>query len=139
VSSDRESVTDTIIDLFVGTDQRDWSRVRQLFADSVQFDMGQPSTMTPAQITDMWDKGLKPIEKLHHQAGNFRVQVRGDEANAFCYGIAYHYRQTKSGRNTRVFVGSYDFQLRRSAAAWKIHAFKFNLKFIDGNADLEKD
>jgi hypothetical protein len=26
----------------------------------------------------------------------------------------------------------------KSGAAWKIDSFKFNLKFIDGNPDLEK-
>jgi SnoaL-like protein len=139
MSSDSEQITGTIVSLFVGTDERDWPAVQKLFTPSVSFDMGTPSTMTPAQITDGWDKGLKAIEKIHHQAGNFRIRVRGDEADAFCYGIAYHYRRTKTGRNTRVFVGSYDFTLRRSGDHWKISAFKFNLKFIDGNPDLEND
>jgi hypothetical protein len=66
--------------------------------------------------------------------------VNGDRAIAFCYGIALHYRKTKSGKNTRTFVGSYDFTLHREAGElWRIDAFKFNLKFIDGNVALEKE
>ena len=65
--------------------------------------------------------------------------MNGVEANAFCYGIAYHYRRTKSGRNTRVFVGSYDFHLVLVHTEWKINRFRFNAKFIDGNLELEKD
>ena len=142
--SDRADIIETITNLFVATDERNWPRVRQCFATHVLFDMtslagGSPATLTPQQITDGWDTGLKPIQSVHHQAGNFLVRIGGDEAEAFCYAIAYHYRPVKSGNNTRVFVGSYDFHLVRSFETWKIDAFKFNLKFIDGNKDLEKE
>lgn len=56
----------------------------------------------------------------------------------FCYGVAWHYLQNKTDRNTRTFVGSYDFHLVNQDGEWKIDRFKFNLKFIDGNPDLEK-
>jgi hypothetical protein len=61
----------------------------------------------------------------------------GNEAELFCYGIALHYLPNPTNRNTRTFVGSYDFHLLRTHGAWKIDRFKFNLKFIDGNKDLE--
>jgi hypothetical protein len=35
--------------------------------------------MTGEQIPAGWEEGLRPIELVHHQAGNYRVQVRGDE------------------------------------------------------------
>jgi len=88
---------------------------------------------------DSWDKGLKPLKAVHHQAGNYIVTVSGDQADAFCYGIASHYLPTKSGRNTRTFVGSYDFHLIKNDGVWWIDRFKFNLKYLDGNPDLEKD
>ncbi|HLN57903.1 MAG TPA: hypothetical protein VK416_05040 [Thermoanaerobaculia bacterium] len=67
------------------------------------------------------------------------AEVRGDLATPFCYGIASHYLSHRSGRNTRTFVGSYDFSLVRIEGRWRISAFKFNLKYIDGNKDLESD
>ena len=142
--SDQRDIIETITNLFIGTDERDWQRVRRCFATHVQFDMtslagGEPATLTPQQITDGWDAGLKPIQSVHHQAGNFLVEIGSDEADAFCYAIAYHYKPVKSGRNTRVFVGSYEFHLIRTFEQWKIDRFKFNLKFIDGNPDLEKE
>jgi hypothetical protein len=100
---------------------------------------GAPVELTPRQITESWAAGLAPIEAVHHQIGNLSVRVRGSEAAASCYGIAYHYRKTRSGRNTRVFVGSYDFRLRQRAGAWTIDTFRFNAKFIDGNRDLESE
>jgi hypothetical protein len=41
--------------------------------------------------------------------------------------------------STRAFVGSYDCALRKGPdGAWTIHSFRFNLKFLEGNLELEK-
>ena len=137
----KDSIIDCINRLFIGTDTRDWPAVEACFAPEVHFDMtslagGSPGSLTPSQITEMWDQGLRPLQAVHHQAGNYRVEVEGDTAHAFCYGIASHYRTTRSGQNTRTFVGSYDFRLTKGAQ-WRITAFQFTLKYIDGNRDLE--
>jgi hypothetical protein len=46
-----------------------------------------------------------PVQQLVEKDGIIdtinRVEVRGNEASAFCYAIASRYRKTKSGRNTR--------------------------------------
>jgi hypothetical protein len=99
----------------------------------------EPTTLGSEEIISGWEQGLRPIRAVHHQTGNFRVRVSGDEADAFCYGIASHYLPNASGRNTRVFVGSYDFHLRRENGRWRIDLFRFNLKYIDGNLELEKE
>ncbi|MBI3803779.1 MAG: nuclear transport factor 2 family protein [Nitrospirae bacterium] len=140
---EKEKIIDTINALFIGTDQRDWVWVKKCFAPAVYFDMtsvapGKPATLTPKEIVDGWRKGLKPLKAIHHQAGNFVVRVTGDEATAFCYAIALHYLPNPSGRNTRTFVGSYDFHLIKKRERWQIDLFKFNLKYIDGNLNLEK-
>jgi hypothetical protein len=129
-------------DLFLCTDRKDWQCVRDVFADQVLFDMtslagGQPATLTGEQIAAAWEKGLKDLAAVHHQTGNFKVTLRGNEADVFCYGIAYHYLPNPTGRNTRTFVGSYDLHLVRTDAGWKIDRFTFTLKFMDGNKDLE--
>ena len=139
----KDEIAERVHQLFIGTDNRDWARVRACFAESVLFDMtslagGTPATLTPAQITDAWDAGLKPIEHVHHQVGNLVISIEGETATAFCYGIALHYRKTKSGDNVRRIVGGYDVGLRRSSAGWVIASFRFNVKFVDGNLDLEK-
>jgi SnoaL-like protein len=139
--SDRGDIIEVITRLFVGTDKRDWDAVRGCFTGRVHFDMtslagGEPADLTPQQITDGWDAGLKPIAHVHHQAGNFLVSIHPSEteADAFCYAVAYHHNET-----TRIFVGSYDFHLVKAHAEWKIDRFRFNLKFVDGDVELEKD
>jgi hypothetical protein len=92
---------------------------------------------TPEDIVAAWETGLKPLKAIHHQAGNYLVEVNGTNAEAFCYGIASHYLPNKSNKNTRTFVGSYEFELQKDSGRWRIAKFKFNLKYIDGNPDLE--
>ncbi len=139
---DQNAVIDTINRLFIFTDARNWKEVKNCFAEQVLFDMtslagGNPSKLTPQQIVDGWDQGLKGLKAIHHQAGNYRVTMRGAEADAFCYGIAIHYLPNPTDRNTRTFAGSYDFHLVKTGKGWHIDMFKFNLKFIDGNTNLQ--
>jgi hypothetical protein len=127
--------------LFNHTDARNWQGVQNCFAPQVVFDMtslagGEPATMTPQAIADAWEQGLRPLHAIHHQVGNFIVDIQQDEADVFCYGMAFHYLPTPSNNNTRVFVGSYEFHLSKITDDWRIDQFKFNLKYIDGNMEL---
>lgn len=140
---ERSRITDVINRLFVSTDRRDWAGVQACFAPEVLFDMsslgaGPATRLTPDAIASAWESGLAPIEAVHHQSGNFLVAVDGRRATASCYGIAYHFRRTWSGRNTRVFVGSYAFGLALDGE-WRIDAFRFDVKFVDGNPELERE
>ncbi len=141
---EKDRIRDVVTRLFVRTDQRDWPGVRVCFAPQVRFDMtslagGEPATLSPEDITRGWDEGLRPLKAIHHQMGNLLIELRGAQADAFCYAIASHYLPNPSGRNTRTFVGSYDFHLVRHAGGWLIDAFRFNLKYIEGNPELEKE
>jgi 3-phenylpropionate/cinnamic acid dioxygenase small subunit len=141
----RQQIVDLVTELFVATDQRDWAAVKRCFADRVLFDMsslgaGPATHRSPEEIAAGWAAGLEPIEALHHQAGNFRVTAYEERATASCYGIAFHFRRTRSGHDTRTFVGSYAFMLERGGHhGWRITSFRFDLKFIDGNPRLETD
>ena len=138
----KEEVKEVINRLFISTDNRDWETVSQLFAEEVLFDVtsmvgGDPVRLTPKDIVTAWDKGLKPLKAIHHQAGNYIVKTMQNEADVFCYGIASHYLPNKTDQNTRIFVGSYNFHRIKNNDIWQIDKFKFNLKYIDGNPNLE--
>ncbi len=137
-----QEVIDTVNRLFIRTDQRDWREVAKVFAPEVRFDMTslgaeKPEVLTPSQITTAWENGLKHLKAIHHQAGNYVVDFDSGGATVFCYGIASHYLPNPSGKNVRIFVGSYDLHLKKAGGSWLIDAFKFNLKYIDGNPNLE--
>lgn len=144
VLAERAAVMDVITALFVETDNRNWPAVLECLAPRVQFDMsslsgGEPTTIAADDIVAAWDRGLRPLQAVHHQVGNFRIRVDGGRATVACYGVAFHYVRTRSGRNTRTFVGSYDFDLEKQDRRWRITLFRFNLKFLDGNLELEAD
>lgn len=139
---EKDEIIDAANSLFIFTDEKDWASIKRLFADEVLFDTtslsgGRPEKRTPQQIVDGWDAGLKRLKAVHHQVGNYRVRVRDNDADLFCYGIAYHYLPNPTNNNTRLFVGSYDLHFVKIENEWRIDAFKFNSKFIDGNKDLE--
>jgi hypothetical protein len=140
----KDEIADVVTRLFIATDARDWPAVEQCLAPAVRLDMtsltgGVPGLLAPGAITAMWDEGFQVLRAVHHQIGNLRIAVAGDRATGFCYGIATHYRPIPSGRNVRTFVGSYDLGLVRLDGEWRIDEFRFNLKYLDGNLDLEHD
>ena len=132
---EKQNVVEVVTRLFNSTDQKDWEAVKEVFAGEVHFDMtslagGDPVTLTPQQIVDAWDEGLKEVETLHHQTGNHMVTLDGDRAEVFCYGTATHYRPENDKKVTS-FVGSYDFELTEQGGEWKIDLFRFNCKYVD--------
>lgn len=141
---EKEKIVDRANRLFISTDNKDWQGVTECFTDSVLLDMtslvgGDPALVASKSIIDAWDKGLSALKSVHHQSGNFLVEINNDEADLFCYAIATHYLPNRTTKNTRTFVGSYDMHLIKKDDDWKINKFKFNLKYIDGNLELEKD
>ena len=81
---EKNKVKEAVNRLFISTDNRDWDTVSQLFAPEVLFDMtsmvgGKPIMLTPQEIVSSWEKGLKPLNAIHHQAGNYIVSVNEKE------------------------------------------------------------
>lgn len=133
---ERQKVEDVVNRLFIETDGKNWSAVRALFTDEVDFDMssltGAPLAKLPSEkITDMWDKGLKLVEQVHHQSGNFLTEINGLTAKVYCYGTATHFKNPHLKNRVTSFVGSYNLQLVKINNAWKISALRFNKKYVE--------
>ena len=135
-----KTIQETVHQLFIATDQKDWTTVETAFAQEVSLDYssmsGQPAAvLTPQQITDAWKSILPGFEHTHHQIGNMITNADGNQATVFCYGTATHYLNHKAG-NVWTVVGTYDFDLEKDNDAWKISKMKFNFKYQDGNTEL---
>jgi hypothetical protein len=63
--------------------------------------------------------------------------VNGDKATIYGYAVAYHYKKAAVKGQSRSFIGSYDLEALRTDDGWRLSQFKYNLKYIDGNATLE--
>jgi len=143
IETERDRVVEAVTTLFIETDKRDWAAVQSCFAPEVFFDMssqggGPPGTTTPGRIVEMWKDGLKNLQAIHHQVGNFLVHIRGESATVFCYGIALHYLPNPSRQNTRTFVGTYEFHLVTRGGVWRIDSMAYHAKFVEGNENLGK-
>ena len=139
----RQAVEDAVIRMFVATDERDWPTLHGCFTDPFTLDMtsmvgGAPALMSPVQVAQAWAQGFAPLDHVHHQLGNFRTTVTDNQALVRCYGVAFHHRSAAVGLKSRVFVGTYELSLVASGALWQITRLTFNLKFIDGNLQLEQ-
>ena len=142
--SKREAIIEVINRLFIFTDKQEWEKLlTEVFADEVLFDMssaGGPSAtkLRPRAICDMWKDGFKGIDAIHHQAGNYLVSISEDvNAEVTCYAVATHYKKIATKGNVREFVGSYDLGLVFTDQGWRINAFRYNLKYVNGNVTLE--
>ena len=139
----RVAIEDAVVRMFVATDERDWPVLEDCFTNPFTLDMtsmvgGTPTEMTPHQVAQAWATAFAPLDHVHHQIGNLRTEVRGDEAQVKCYGVAFHHRSAAIGLKSRIFVGTYELQLRSLPDRWRITRLVFKIKFIDGNLELEK-
>ncbi len=139
----RQAVEDAVIRMFVATDERDWPTLEGCFTDPFTLDMtsmvgGVPALMSPAQVAQAWAQGFAPLDHVHHQVGNLRTAVTDSQARVRCYGVAFHHRSAAAGLKSRVFVGTYELSLVATGLLWQINRLTFNVKFIDGNLNLEQ-
>lgn len=135
------AITEPIVQLFVGVDQRNWELASQSFAPEVLLDYssmggGAAQTLSPQKIMASWQAVLPGFEYTHHQLGNFLIQMSGEIAQVSCYGTATHYLSEQAEQEVWAVIGTYDFTLQKDAEQWKIHQMKFNFKYQSGNTQL---
>lgn len=139
---EKDAVISTLNRLFRTVDEREWDAVEACFAPQVTLDMtslagGEPEHTTPVDIVEGWKATLGSLDAVHHQVGNYEVSVHGDRAEASCYGTAFHFLPNEAGDAVRRFVGTYDIGLVKRRGAWCVELLRYNVKFVDGNLDLE--
>jgi len=138
----RDEIVEVINKLFIYTDMRDWEKLqKEVFNEKVLFDMsslnGDKAEKTSIEICEIWRNGFAGIDSVNHLAGNYLVQIDNQTATVFAYATATHYKESATKGKTREFIGSYDIALTNGASGWRIHQFKYNLKYATGNANLE--
>ena len=138
-----DSVVELVNKLFVYTDNREWSKlISEVFKEEILFDMssagaGAAEKKKARDICKMWDEGFAGIDHVHHHSGNFIVNFKSEvEAEIFCYATASHYKASATKGKTREFVGSYNLHAALTDEGWRLNSFRYNLKYITGNADL---
>ncbi len=138
---DHTSIVETVTNIFIGADERNWDLVAASFDSKVLLDYaslsGNPATTLPTgDIIASWKAIFPGFKNTHHQLGNFIVQQQDKEATVFCYGTATHYLPNESKNDLWTVVGTYNFHLVYINGQWKADRMQFNFKYQDGNTNL---
>lgn len=139
----RDEIKETVLKVFIYTDERKWDDLQNVFAEKVLLDYSsfsgnEANELSPKQIIDAWSGFLSLFTSTHHQVSNFLIEEKGNNATVFCYGTATHYFPNESGNNIWTVVGTYDFDLEKNDSGWRVKKMKYNFKYQDGNTDLPK-
>ncbi|MBB5080451.1 nuclear transport factor 2 family protein [Nonomuraea endophytica] len=140
-TEDRLAIIETCTRMAWHTDQREWERLAEVFADSVTLDYtslngGEPAVLTPAQIVGAWSGLLGAFDATQHLVTNHLVTV--DDNTAVCTASfqATHRLANPYGSPLWTLGGTYRFDLVRSDSAWKINGVVMTATWADGNKDL---
>ncbi len=139
---DKIELTELANKLFMYTDAMQWDRLldevfeRELYVDMKSTGGDEPSKMPAVALIEKWKAGFEGLNGIHHQAGHYVITIKRDQAKIFGYATAAHYKSDASNGTTRTFYGSYDLQAVRNPAGWRLVQFKYNMKWVDGNKEL---
>ncbi len=137
---EKRKIVDKILDIFIGVDQHDWERCKAAMIEEPLVDYsslnGNPGAKVKvAELIAGWAAFLPKFKATMHFTTNYVVKLNNDTATAFCYGHAIHLLPHKPGETWEVF-GTYDYQLIKSPAGWKVTSMKFNLKHQIGKPEF---
>lgn len=138
----RDAIVETVNKLFVYVDEQNWDKLKaevfepKVLLDMTSMGMDKAETLGSGQICQMWGDSFAGLDAIHHQAGNYIVDMLENTASVYVYAIATHYREKAEKGKIREFVGSYDIHLLRSDSGWRIDRLKYNLKYSCGNLEL---
>lgn len=141
--AEKIELTELVNKLFMYCDERRWTELcTEVFTPELWFDMssagaGEAGTINASDLCKLWDKGFEGLDAIHHQAGHYLITIDGEEADIFAYAIATHYKQSAQKGHIRSFVGSYNLEAVKTMNGWRLDLFRYNLKYVDGNAGLE--
>jgi len=117
-------IVDVVTGLAHAQDDKDWPRLRRLFADQVTLDQSaqsgaDPVTMTADELVDKARLVLSGFPCTHHASSNPLIEV--DEATATCrtHMVAYHHFPTE-GVDFCTMRGYWELGLTRSGEGWRI-------------------
>ncbi|PJJ61169.1 nuclear transport factor 2 family protein [Hymenobacter chitinivorans] len=134
---DHQVIEQTILHLFEGADERDWSKVENTMADVVLLDYtsmtgGEPLHLSPRQITASWASFLPGFDKTNHKISSFAITVDHDTSVVTYTGKADHFI------DDRVWTveGTYETTLVYTGGNWRINKLKFTLSGQSGDTDL---
>jgi hypothetical protein len=141
VIADRIEIEDVLTRYCTALDSRRWDLLSEVFAPDGVAEFGDLGGRHegPAAIGSFVASVLAGLDASQHLLGNEVVRVSGDRAEATCYFQAQHFLVSPNGGNTYLVGGTYDDELVRTPAGWRITLRRLTPTWYDGNAGVFTD
>jgi hypothetical protein len=139
--TDRVEIANVVAGLAHAQDDKDWARLRRLFADPVTLDLsarsGEPAaTMTAEALTATARQVLEGFACTHHATSNPLVEIDGGAATCRTHLIAYHHLPV-DGVDFCTMRGYWELDLIRTDGRWTIRRWAIvRTAPWEGNPDL---
>lgn len=122
--SDRLEIADVVANLAHAQDDKDWDRLRDLFADRLVLDasshLGSPPVeLTAEELAALAEDVIGGFPFTQHLTSNLLIEVDGDRATSRNHTWAYHYFPT-DGVDYCLMRGAWHLSLRRESGRWLI-------------------
>jgi ketosteroid isomerase-like protein len=132
---DRVAIADVLAAFCERIDEYDIAGLAEVFTEDCFTDYG-PGRGGPvsglAEVQARIARGQAGFRRTHHQLGQSRVTVDGDEADAVTYVTATH--EHRDGARSRVHLRYLD-RLRRTDAGWRIAERRAHAAVVEGMPD----
>lgn len=136
--SDRLEIVDVLTRYCTALDSRRWDLLADVFAPDGIAEFGDLGGRHegPAAVAEFVRSVLGGLDASQHLLGNQVVRLDGDRAEATCYFQAQHLLVSANGGNTYLVGGTYDDELVRTPAGWRISLRRLTPTWYDGNAGV---
>ena len=140
-TEDRLAILELTGNLALLLDARDWDALEGLFTDPVHYDRtslfgGEPETLSPAELVEGYRQALGNLDAIHHLITCQVINLDGDQATCAANMQGTHVLANSSGGPMWTVGGRHDYQLKRTAAGWKIAGLKFTVQWATGNMHI---
>lgn len=120
MTDDRQAIIDVAVAYGRIIDAGAFEELDQVFIPGATAQLGGDGQRGIDEIRERLQFALGRFERWEHHLADHEVVIVGDEATARCSVTAHHLRSSGAGPPVYTIVGTYEDQLIRTAAGWRI-------------------
>jgi hypothetical protein len=135
--TDSATIINTINQIAIMSDLRNWEACRAAFSDRVETDYtsltgGQPSTVNAEDLVNSWKTFFdQTFKATQHLIGSHAVTVM--ENTAICLSnFQAHHIYLDSAKETWTLGGFYEHGLTRTTSGWQVNRMKMSWNWEEG-------
>ncbi len=117
-------------------DGRQWHELDSIFAPDAEAILGRTTVSGLEAIRAHCRKTLDALDVSQHLVGSHQVSLESDLATCRCQVIAQHRRDGAPGGSSWLVGGTYEDQMRRTKAGWRITRRVLSIAWAEGNRDV---